>query len=288
MNPTFHQELNVNSFKTERRDFTSELYLQGLILMNPHLLSLNNDTHSDPVIFDNEAYIKSDEKSGRIDLLANYDNNLGVIELKNVEINKKAVTQLQNYISSIVDKIKLEKINEIEFEDYFGVLVGPAISSDTLKLIEENNSDNSKNKIYVIIIERFVAFENRNSFILSRTINYVGSTSKRDYTKYTFAGKNYGKGRFVLAVIKEYVSKSPTIKFNELKTAFPDTLQGAFGCFQKVSDIEKQDRYFMKEDEIIQVDNITIAVSTEWGIKNIGNFEEKCKSLKINFIKTNK
>jgi hypothetical protein len=41
----------------------------------------------------------------------------------------------------------------------------------------------------------------------------------RDFTQYLFNGREYGKGKLVLAVIREHVSKNTTITFDRLVNA---------------------------------------------------------------------
>jgi hypothetical protein len=126
--------------------------------------------------------------------------------------------------------------------------------------------------------------------IFARAISVVEQSDKavkgkKDTTKYTFNGKAYGKGRLVLAVVKDYVSKNPNTTFDELKKAFPDEWQAGGAkklenrdVFARLSDAEKKfedkgKRYhFFKEGEPIQLSDEVIAVSNQWGIGNIGDF----------------
>ena len=110
----------------------------------------------------------------------------------------------------------------------------------------------------------------------------------RDFTKYQFNGQVYGKGRLVLAVLKDYVSrKQPTL--TQLRDAFPADIQGRKGLFcteeeynekLKISD-DVTKRYFNKEDEKLSVQGQKILVSTQWGEGNISQFVEQSKALGI-------
>ena len=125
--------------------------------------------------------------------------------------------------------------------------------------------------------------------IFARAISVVEQSDKavkgkRDTSKYTFNGKAHAKGRLVLAVVKDYVSKNPDTTFDELKKAFPDEWQaggaksGNRAVFVRLSDAEKlfedkgHRRHFFKEGETIQLSDEVIAVSNQWGIGNIGDF----------------
>ena len=125
--------------------------------------------------------------------------------------------------------------------------------------------------------------------IFARAISVVEQSDKavkgkRDTSKYTFNGKTLGKGKLVLAVVKDYISKNPDTTFDALKKAFPDEWQaggaksGNRAVFVRLTDAEKlfedkgHRRHFFKEGETIQLSDEVIAVSNQWGIGNIGDF----------------
>lgn len=74
-----HQELSVNTIPTKEEAFSSELYLEGLLLLNPKLLSLNDGAFSSPKIIDNQFNCNT----GKIDLLLRFEDFVAVVELKN-------------------------------------------------------------------------------------------------------------------------------------------------------------------------------------------------------------
>ena len=128
--------------------------------------------------------------------------------------------------------------------------------------------------------------------IFARAISVVEQSDKaikgkRDTSKYTFNGKALGKGKLVLAVVKDYVSKNPDTTFDELKKAFPDEWQAGGAkklenrdVFARLSDAEKifaasgnkRRSHFIEEGEPIQLSDEVIAVNNGWGIGNIGDF----------------
>ena len=108
------------------------------------------------------------------------------------------------------------------------------------------------------------------------------SASNRDKTKYMFQGKVYAKNRLVLAVIKNYVQQfNPT--FDELAKLFDKSLQGSLGVIElysnaiKISDASK--RFFLKDEDVIDLKDAKVAVCTQWGIFNIVKFIKQAKSL---------
>lgn len=100
----------------------------------------------------------------------------------------------------------------------------------------------------------------------------------KDKSKYLFDGEMYGKGRLVLAVVGDYVSKHPHITFDELKVIFPDRLQGAQGVFSRPESIRERyagksnSHHFMKESELISLKSGQITVCVDWSVDNIDRF----------------
>lgn len=110
------------------------------------------------------------------------------------------------------------------------------------------------------------------------------SNGIKDTTKYLFEGSSYGKGRLVLAVVKQYVLDKKVNDFTELHKVFPDSLQGpTYGVVRlasSVSDADKgigQDahkRYFVKSNEIVDIpaSGEKVLVAVDWGANNIDRF----------------
>ncbi|MCW8935808.1 MAG: hypothetical protein OQK98_13860 [Gammaproteobacteria bacterium] len=107
---------------------------------------------------------------------------------------------------------------------------------------------------------------------------------KRHTRKYMFNGETYGKGRLVLAVVKAYTTDHPGTSFVELSSVFPKDLQGSSGVFVKQEDALEifertgHKRHFIKPDELVQLDKLKVAVSTEWSVENIDRVIERAQS----------
>ncbi len=106
----------------------------------------------------------------------------------------------------------------------------------------------------------------------------------RDTKKYSFNNKTYGKGRLVLAITKEYISNNPNTSFDELLEILPKDIQGSTGVFSHQEDAQEiyartgHKRHFIKPNELIQLSDCVIAVSTEWGTSNINNLINQAQS----------
>lgn len=106
-------------------------------------------------------------------------------------------------------------------------------------------------------------------------------SSNRDFSKFIFQGKTYGKSRLVLAVVQEFVKNNPLVTLAELKTVFYDQLQGSsFGVVRSVNEVPAKykgeggnvKRYFVNPNEIIDLkDGNRAIVSTQWSA-NIEKF----------------
>lgn len=105
-------------------------------------------------------------------------------------------------------------------------------------------------------------------------------TRSKDFSKYLFKGKIYGKSRLVLAVVKMYMKEHCPGTFTELKEAFPDSLQGSLGVVRRINDVSDKykgiggvKRYFVNEDEIINLPSgEQVIVCTQWENQNTEMF----------------
>lgn len=99
----------------------------------------------------------------------------------------------------------------------------------------------------------------------------------RDLTKFSFDGGKtfYNKRRFVLAVIRDYISTHPGITFKALERVFyPEIYNSSKGVIKRIEDVmemikESEDtriRYFMDE-VIILKDGTHIVVNNQWGTR---------------------
>ena len=130
----------------------------------------------------------------------------------------------------------------------------------------------------------------------SKAISTQDATKKRDTTKYSFKNKQYGKGKLVLAVVKDYVTNNPKITFDNLLKVFPKNLQGSIGVFNEHGFVQKKyedkshKRHYLKINEIISLSDCNIVVCTEWGAgdgDNISGFVEHAKSIGFNITAKN-
>lgn len=109
--------------------------------------------------------------------------------------------------------------------------------------------------------------------------------SNRDKTKYMFEGKVYPKNRLVLAIIKQYATKNNS-SFKDLSEVFDKSLQGSLGVVElyenaiKTSDATK--RYFLKEEDVLNLSGEKVVVCTQWGIFNIVKFVKRAQALGFN------
>ena len=80
----------------------------------------------------------------------------------------------------------------------------------------------------------------------------------------------YGVGRFVLAVVKQYVSEHPNITLNELEERFPSYLTSSRKCgivrpMDFVKESKDRERRFFTKDSIKLNDGTEVVVNSQWG-----------------------
>ena len=131
-----------------------------------------------------------------------------------------------------------------------------------------------------------------NEEIFNATFEEISSAvkGKKDYSKYTFKGTQYGKGRLVQAVVKDYVQTNPGISFEDLLLVFPHELaRHKYGVFDRTEVAEKYfidsgskyKRFYMNEKDIITLSDAKIVVCSQFGKGNMDPFLEVCKKLKL-------
>jgi hypothetical protein len=116
-----------------------------------------------------------------------------------------------------------------------------------------------------------------------------GPMAGKDYSKYIFMGKEYGKRRSVQAVITKYIKDHyHTITLEDLQREFPKKYfevnkfpGGDIEVIDTYSNVVKkgiEKRYFM-DDPITLNSGEKIVICVEWGITNIDKFLSKAKAL---------
>lgn len=103
-------------------------------------------------------------------------------------------------------------------------------------------------------------------------------TSSKDFSKYLFEGKTYGKSRLVLAVVKKYVEDHHPTTFDKLESAFPSSIQGSLGVVRRIEDVSDKykgiggvKRYFV-DDVIYLASGEQVIVCTQFGATNTEKF----------------
>src|SRR5690606_37197500 len=193
------------------------------------------------------------------------------------EINELSLSQLQNYLEQ---REQLLNINPAYWTEetnpkWVGILVGRDISNE----LRDKLSQGYEYKgipIAAMTLKRFKS-PNNEIYVISDTFFKFKYYSK-DYSKFIFNHQEYNKGRLVHAVLRYFVENNPEITFSELKTKFPDKIQGSFGVFdlkEKAVDIFQRwghKRHYINPEEEIRIADATIATCTQWNPENIKEF----------------
>jgi hypothetical protein len=146
---------------------------------------------------------------------------------------------------------------------------------ELLEKFHEKNKDLFDAVLTMLANDENLSPEDRKSMKAALNIS-----DNRDYSKYTFGGQTYGKGKLVLAVVQKYVADNPTVTFDDLQKAFPDSLQGAKGVVRLFDSVSPEDkgiggikRYYVNSNEEIPLaSGEKVLVSDQWGAGNIEKF----------------
>lgn len=284
-----YRKVVMNGYEMVPVPFKREFELEGCLASNPELLSLDEEELSGPGIIAMEAFIKDGryKGDGRADMVVAYSGaKIGVVELKRGVIDQTAYKQLSEYmvarkglseVAELKEYLETEDIDIYDDKQIVGVLVGTDISEEVVEELKNRAEDP---KMYVIVLRR-CEIASRDVFVFA---DVYQSEKGKDYTRYVIdkTTKTYGKARMVHEVIRRYVVKHPKVTYNELLKIFPKEWRGVKrsenGCFiRKVEAIQQKEesgytRHFLKDVDIITLEDSEIAVSTQWGVGNINYF----------------
>ena len=280
-----HKHVSVNNISTESFPFQRESIMEAYLIENPDVLFLGIAGFDNVKIWDFQYILpgKSNTRESRIDIIARYgDEYLSIVELKTGRLNKEHLKQLEGYLAK-KDQIRNQQNrwdeNISKEPQWLGVLVGSSIDPDLMSKITKGYSYEDKIPIAALTINRFRG-DDGNVYIITDTY-FAEPKVGRDYSKYEFNGYVHRKNGLVLAVIKDYVAKHPEVTYSQLKEIFPQDLQGREVFTTEEEAKAKTDRRnFLKPEELIALkDGKVVAVSTQWGIGNIGRFIEYCTTM---------
>lgn len=199
-------------------------------------------------------------------------------------LNQNISGRTKSILTEYLNSLSQPSIND-EFDEHKQELI-MALGNEERKLLSSFWNKNQKlilAALYAISSDPEQEKDTRDS--IREALDSL-STGK-DYTKYIFNGQKHRKNRLVLAIIKDYVGKNPTITYDNLKLVFPDTLQGRETFTTETDAKQKRDRRnFIAPSELITLSDSTIAVSTQWGKANINPFIEHCKMMNIDIKET--
>lgn len=162
-------------------------------------------------------------------------------------------------------------------------MVGKAIEQNLAECISNGYLINDTIPVAALTIKRYKGQDN-NIYVITDT--YFRNLSRKfDKTKYVFNGEEYGKNRLVYAIIRKYIEDNPETIYSRLENVFPRTIQGSSGCFDsaeraiEIYNRTGHKRHFIKPEEIIELKDTKIAISTQWGVKNIPRFIQAARDL---------
>lgn len=286
------RHFTANDEYLEPFPFKRELSMESYLVENEGVLALDDDSFCNVDIIEEELTLKqgrsSKDTDGRIDILITYAQEyIGVVELKLGVLEEIHLQQLEDYLHKREQILKQypDLLNKeiTSTPNWIGVLAGTAINPELADKISKGYVTNSGIQIAALTIRRFRSAKG-NIYVTTDTY-FKNTLSSKDTTKYIFNDKSIGKGRLVLAVIKQHIENNFNLTFSELEKQFPKTCQGSRGVFSTIEEANdiyaktNRRRHFVKPDELIKLSDVSIAVSSQWGIKNIDKFISVAKNL---------
>ena len=187
--------------------------------------------------------------------------------------NSQAKFFIENYLRCLSNST----INNVTGKKEGRIMAFIGKEKELLEKFHEKNKDLFDAVLTMLANDENLSPEDRKSMKLALNVS-----DNRDYSKYIFEGKTYGKGKLVLAVVQKYVADNPTVTFDDLQKTFPDMLQGSKGVVRLFDSVSPEDRgengaikrYYVNNDEIIKLNGLKVLVSDQWGAGNVEKFIE--------------
>lgn len=274
------KQITANNITLKEYPFWKELAMEAYLLENEALLKLDKTNFNDVSVLDAEIALKNCTAfgDGRVDMVVKYSAEyIGIVEIKLKEINSNSLMQLENYLNQKEQILELYKDSWSEGSKpkWVGVLVGTEISGD---LRDKLFAGYEYKGIPVagITMKRYRG-QNNEILVISETY-FKYKYSSKDYSKFTFNGAEYNKGKLVNSVIRHYVENNPETSYAKLKSLFPNSVQGSFGVFDTkaiANDIFEKTgykRFYINPDEEIRLSDTVICTCNEWNFNNIKSF----------------
>lgn len=279
--------LTANDVQLTSFPFKRELSMEAYLIENEGVLGLDSDTFSNVKIIDDELTLKqggvNQIRDGRIDILATYSQEyISIVELKLGELNETHLNQLEHYLVQKEQILTNSKYSGIlpDFPKWIGVLVGSSINPSLAAKIIDGYQTTDGIPIAALTLQRFRS-KDGNIFIATDT--YFRDRSRtRDYTQYNFNGKVFNKRNLALNIVRHYIELNPNTSYSGLEAIFPKSLQGNRGVFTTVESAQiegKGVRNFLKPEEIINLTDCQVAVSSQWGKSNICHIIKRAEGL---------
>jgi len=289
-----YRHLTANDVRLEPFPFRRELSMEAYLIENEGVLCLDDDVFSNVEIIEAELTLKQGRKSkdtdGRIDILATYSQEyIAVIELKLGQLDEVHLSQIEDYLverAQITQQYpKILSIELAPIPKWIGILVGTTISSELASKLRQGYITASGIPVAALTVQRFRGSD--GSILVTTDTYFNPPTVSKDASKYKFDGQVFGKGRLVLAIVKRYVETHPETTFAELQQAFPKHCQGSLGVVATVEQANEiytttaRKRHFLDPEDVIQLPDSTVAISSQWGIGNIDHFIKQARELKF-------
>lgn len=286
-----YRHLTANDVRLEPFPFKREMSMEAYLIDNAGVLALDDDVFTNVEIVDAELSLKQGQKTkdtdGRIDILATYSQEyIAIVELKLGQLENVHLLQIEDYLlerSQLVAQYpNILSSDSVPSPKWIGVLVGASIESSLAEKLRLGYVTSQSIPIAALTLQRF---RGADGSVLVTTDSYFKRPGSKDTSQYLFEGKRLGKGRLVLAIIKRHVETNPTITFAELEKAFPKSCQGSAGVVATADQANQiysttgRMRHFLAPEDLIQLQDVIAAVSSQWGAGNIDRLIKRAGEL---------
>lgn len=313
--------ITMNMYELIELPFTNEIAIEAMLFENLAMLQLGKTLVKPRIIRHEVALLDASGREERINLLIQTEQFSAMVKIVAGEVTEENLKGLKRCLAQKEEVSKRYMPTDAPTE-WFGLLIGSRIS-DSLQESLRQGLTVHKCPVAAILLRQFLTGSTPvllREVLASTTykveINQpievlpaiMGSTrkmaepkkrkekkekkrkekkssSEKDYTKYSFNGQIYNKGKLVNAVFHKIAADHPELTLSDLENYFPERMQPGQSIFitrekaMQLAQENKPKRHHTKPEQIVKLADAEICTSAQWSKESIPLFIEHVKKL---------
>lgn len=236
-----------------------------------------------------ETYFKYYENNKAADEVCLYIYLTPPSDKKNAQCESFVHITYQHLLDHVLERL----VYQYDISERTKFILNEYIAALSIPTLSVDNTDNNIKTSTIMAIgvkeqELLIEFWEKNKQLINAACTVLSMhpeyeeevdeivkqiTSQKDNSKYAINNKGeYNKSNLAKEIVLLYLEKNKKVSLEELKTCFPDYLQGSQGVIRELSEIKNYEKNKQRWKEI-QFNDQYIYVTSQWGAgQNIERF----------------